>query len=151
MVLGATPASVGDVDGDGSEEIVLVQVQRVDDLDDAVAALRTAAGNGLPAGLSAHVTGGPAFGADIAGSVLYGRGAVDMKGAIAAFVAAVSEISPADQTGSISFLITGDEEGVAHDGTGKVVAALMAEGERVDHCILGEPTSAARFGTSAAG
>jgi succinyl-diaminopimelate desuccinylase len=43
-------------------------------------------------------------------------------------------------------LITGDEEGVALDGTGKVVAALRAEGERVDHCILGEPTSAARFG-----
>jgi succinyl-diaminopimelate desuccinylase len=69
-----------------------------------------------------------------------------MKGAIAAFVAAVAGLDPAVQTGSLSFLITGDEEGVAHDGTGKVVAALMAEGEIVDHCVLGEPTSAARFG-----
>ena len=86
------------------------------------------------------------FDAQVHEDVLIGRGAVDMKGAVAAFVAAVSRIDPAAQTGSISLLITGDEEGIAKDGTGKVVEALKAEGERVDHCILGEPTSAQAFG-----
>jgi succinyl-diaminopimelate desuccinylase len=99
----------------------------------------------VPVGDEAAWTSGP-FEAAVRGGLLIGRGAVDMKGAIAAFVAAVAALDPALQKGSLSFLITGDEEGVAHDGTGKVVAALMAEGERVDHCILGEPTSAARFG-----
>ena len=99
----------------------------------------------VPAGDEAAWTSGP-FDAAVAQNVLVGRGAVDMKGAIAAFVAAVSRIDPATQTGSISFLITGDEEGVALDGTGKVVQALMAEGERIDHCVLGEPTSAQVFG-----
>ncbi len=97
----------------------------------------------VPAGDEAAWTSGP-FEAAVADGLLIGRGAVDMKGAIAAFAAAVDAAGP--QSGSISFLITGDEEGVAHDGTAKVVAALMAEGEQVDHCILGEPTSAARFG-----
>ncbi len=99
----------------------------------------------VPAGDERAWTSGP-FEAAVADGLLIGRGAVDMKGAIAAFVAAVAALDPAKQTGSLSFLITGDEEGVAHDGTGKVVAALMAEGEQVDHCILGEPTSAQRFG-----
>jgi succinyl-diaminopimelate desuccinylase len=99
----------------------------------------------VPAGDEAAWTSGP-FDAAVSDNVLVGRGAVDMKGAIAAFVAAVSKIAPEAQTGSISLLITGDEEGVAIDGTGKVVEALLAEGERVDHCVLGEPTSAARFG-----
>ena len=97
----------------------------------------------VPAGDEAAWTSGP-FEAAVSDGLLIGRGAVDMKGAIAAFAAAVDAAGP--QSGSISFLITGDEEGVAHDGTGKMVAALMAEGEKVDHCILGEPTSAARFG-----
>jgi succinyl-diaminopimelate desuccinylase len=96
----------------------------------------------VPAGDEAAWTSGP-FEAAVDDGLLIGRGAVDMKGAIAAFVAAVAD---PDQTGSLSFLITGDEEGVALDGTGKVVAALMAEGERIDHCVLGEPTSAARLG-----
>lgn len=99
----------------------------------------------VPAGDAAAWTSGP-FAADVSGDVLVGRGAVDMKGAVAAFVAAASRIAPQDQTGSLSLLITGDEEGVAKEGTGKVVQALMAEGERVDHCILGEPTSAQTFG-----
>jgi succinyl-diaminopimelate desuccinylase len=99
----------------------------------------------VPAGDEAAWTSGP-FDAAVADGLLIGRGAVDMKGAIAAFVAAVAAIDPENQRGSLSFLITGDEEGAAHDGTGKVVAALMAEGERVDHCILGEPTSSQRFG-----
>ncbi|MDB5459380.1 MAG: succinyl-diaminopimelate desuccinylase [Caulobacteraceae bacterium] len=99
----------------------------------------------VPAGDEAAWTSGP-FEAAVDQGRLIGRGAVDMKGAIAAFVAAVSRLDPAAQKGSISLLITGDEEGVAKDGTGKVVAALIAEGETVDHCVLGEPTSAARFG-----
>ena len=99
----------------------------------------------VPAGDEAAWTSGP-FAAAVTQDVLVGRGAVDMKGAIAAFVAAVSRIAPEDQAGSISLLITGDEEGVALDGTGTVVQALIAEGERVDHCVLGEPTSAQTFG-----
>lgn len=79
--------------------------------------------------------------------LLIGRGASDMKGAIAAFAAAASRaIAKGAVTGSVSLLITGDEEGVAIDGTGPVVDTLIKDGERVDHCILGEPTSAARLG-----
>jgi len=87
------------------------------------------------------------FAATISEGLLVGRGAADMKGAIAAKVAAVSRAAAKGFiTGSVSFLITGDEEGVAVDGTGPVVEALMAEGEHVDHCVLGEPTSLARVG-----
>jgi succinyl-diaminopimelate desuccinylase len=86
------------------------------------------------------------FAAEVKDGILIGRGAVDMKGAIAAFVAAGARIDPKAQAGSLSLLITGDEEGPAKDGTGKVVQALMAEGERIDHCLLGEPTSAQRLG-----
>lgn len=83
----------------------------------------------------------------IEGGVLIGRGAVDMKGAIAAFVAAVSEVvSRGPVKGSLSFLITGDEEGPALDGTVKVVQALKAEGEVIDHCIVGEPSSSSTLG-----
>ncbi len=88
-----------------------------------------------------------AFAAEVADGVLIGRGAVDMKSAIAAFAAAAAEaIASGQVTGSLSFLITGDEEGVATDGTVKVVEALKAEGEAIDHCIVGEPTSAETFG-----
>ncbi len=97
----------------------------------------------VPVGDDAAWTAGP-FEAEIKDGVLYGRGAVDMKSAIAAFVAAVSKIP--EHAGSISFLITGDEEGVAEDGTVKVVEALAAEGEIIDHCIVGEPTSAGVLG-----
>jgi succinyl-diaminopimelate desuccinylase len=86
----------------------------------------------------------PPFEARVAGGQLYGRGAADMKGAVAAFIAAASQ-TPADR-GSLSLLITGDEEGEAVDGTGKVVEALIAAGERIDHCVLGEPSSAAVLG-----
>jgi succinyl-diaminopimelate desuccinylase len=98
----------------------------------------------VPVGDSAAWTAGP-FEAEIKDGVLYGRGAVDMKSAIAAFVAAVSNL-PRDLPGSLSFLITGDEEGVAEDGTVRVVQALAAEGEVIDHCIVGEPTSANLLG-----
>src|SRR5579875_3449130 len=84
------------------------------------------------------------FSADVAEGVILGRGAVDMKGAIAAFVAAIPQSQPL--SGSISLLITGDEEGPARDGTRRVVELLQAEGERIDHCIVGEPTSAHALG-----
>ncbi len=70
-----------------------------------------------------------------------------MKGGIAAWVGAVARVLAAGEpAGSLSFLITGDEEGVALDGTKKVVAALEAEGERIDHCVVGEPSSRDRLG-----
>jgi succinyl-diaminopimelate desuccinylase len=88
-----------------------------------------------------------AFAADVTDGVLIGRGAVDMKSAIAAFAAAAAgAIREGHVKGSLSLLITGDEEGVATHGTKMVVDALMAEGEAVDHCIVGEPTSSETFG-----
>ena len=89
----------------------------------------------------------PPFEAALADGVLIGRGAVDMKGGIAAFVAAVSGyLAQGEPKGSLSFLITGDEEGMAFDGTKRVVEVLAAEGEVIDHCIVGEPSSSARLG-----
>lgn len=87
------------------------------------------------------------FDAVVRDGVLLGRGAADMKGAIAAWIAAVSVVvADGPPPGSLSFLITGDEEGPALDGTKRVVETLMAEGEVIDHCIVGEPTSSARLG-----
>jgi len=87
------------------------------------------------------------FSAEVKDGVLYGRGAADMKSAIAAFVAAVTRLLASGQPkGSISFLITGDEEGMATDGTVKVLEWLKARGETIDHCVVGEPTSVARAG-----
>jgi succinyl-diaminopimelate desuccinylase len=85
----------------------------------------------------------PPFGAEIAGGLLYGRGAADMKGAIACkLAAALDYLSAAGRPkGSISFLITGDEEGVALNGTIKLLKWAAARGEKFDHCILGEPTN----------
>ncbi len=80
--------------------------------------------------------------------VLYGRGAADMKSSIAAFVTAVEgfvEEHPA-HPGSIALLITSDEEGIAVNGTVKVVEALRARGEALDYCIIGEPSSVALLG-----
>jgi succinyl-diaminopimelate desuccinylase len=88
-----------------------------------------------------------AFAAAEADGVLIGRGAVDMKSAIAAFAAAAERAIAAGQvTGALSLLITGDEEGAATHGTRMVVDALAAEGEAIDHCVVGEPTSAETFG-----
>jgi succinyl-diaminopimelate desuccinylase len=79
---------------------------------------------------------------------LFGRGAADMKTSLAAFVTAVEAFLGArpDHDGSIALLITSDEEGVATDGTVKVVERLHARGERIDYCIVGEPTSVDRLG-----
>ena len=79
---------------------------------------------------------------------LYGRGAADMKTSLAAFVVASEEFvaAHAAHRGSIAFLITSDEEGPATDGTIKVVEALKERGERLDYCIVGEPTSSATLG-----
>jgi succinyl-diaminopimelate desuccinylase len=84
------------------------------------------------------------FGGEVLNGRLYGRGATDMKGAIAAFVAAVARRGEAP--GSLSLLITGDEEGPAVDGTVKVLDWLAARGEGLDACIVGEPTNPARLG-----
>ena len=89
------------------------------------------------------------FAGQIVGNTVIGRGAVDMKGAIAAFVAALADFlekrGPAF-SGSISLLITGDEEDVAINGTRKVLGWLAERGERLDACLVGEPTSDARLG-----
>ncbi len=79
---------------------------------------------------------------------LYGRGAADMKGSIAAFLAAVEDYLAAhpDHSGSIAWLITSDEEGPAVDGTVKVVEHLAARNELIDCCIVGEPTCVSQFG-----
>ena len=79
---------------------------------------------------------------------LYGRGAADMKTSLAAFIVASEEFVAAHprHRGSIAFLITSDEEGPATDGTVKVVEALQQRGERMDYCIVGEPTSTQTLG-----
>ena len=80
----------------------------------------------------------------IEGGTLFGRGAADMKSAIAAFVAAAARHGKPD--GSISLLITGDEEGIGTNGTKKVLGWLTAQGEKIDHCVVGEPTATAPAG-----
>jgi len=87
----------------------------------------------------------PPFAGEIAADALYGRGAVDMKGGIACFVAAALDHLDANggkpKKGSLSFLITGDEEGVAVNGTVKLLKWAAARGESFEHCIVGEPSS----------
>jgi succinyl-diaminopimelate desuccinylase len=82
------------------------------------------------------------FAATVDSGTLFGRGAADMKSAIAAFIAAVVRSAERHgNRGSISLLITGDEEGPAVDGTTRVLDWLKEKGERLDHCIVGEPTA----------
>jgi succinyl-diaminopimelate desuccinylase len=92
----------------------------------------------------------PPFAGDVAGGKVYGRGAVDMKGGIACFVAAALDHVAAHggkpKRGSISLLITGDEESVAINGTVKLLQWIAAQGESFDHCILGEPSNVAVLG-----
>ena len=90
----------------------------------------------------------PPFAAEIKGGYLYGRGAADMKGSIAAMVTACERFiayNPNHQ-GSIAFLITSDEEGPADDGTIKVIEHLEARNEKMDWCLVGEPTSGQKLG-----
>jgi succinyl-diaminopimelate desuccinylase len=84
------------------------------------------------------------FAAEVKDGILYGRGAADMKSAIAAFVSAAARIGA--PKGSISLLITGDEEGIAINGTVKLLEWLKARGEKIDHCVVGEPTSVGQAG-----
>ena len=95
----------------------------------------------------------PPFAGEVASDTLYGRGAVDMKGAIACKIAAVLDHLAGnggkpqkDGKGSISFLITGDEEGIAVNGTPKLLEWTAKRGEKFDHCILGEPSNQAELG-----
>ena len=91
----------------------------------------------------------PPFGAEIRAGILYGRGAVDMKGAIACFVASVARLAARPGGlggGSISLLITGDEEGPSVNGTAKVLDWLKAKGEHLDACVVGEPSNPQALG-----
>ncbi len=91
----------------------------------------------------------PPFGGEVSDGRLYGRGAADMKGGIACFLAAALRYlggGSRNLRGSISFLITGDEEGPALNGTQKVLHWLKERGERLDHCLLGEPSNPAALG-----
>jgi succinyl-diaminopimelate desuccinylase len=91
----------------------------------------------------------PPFASEIADGVLYGRGAVDMKGAIACKIAAALDYLGAHggkPKGSLSFLITGDEEGIAVNGTVKLLKWAAERGEKFDHAILGEPTNPEKLG-----
>lgn len=99
----------------------------------------------VPVGDEAAWTHAP-FGAVIENGRLYGRGAADMKGGIAAFVAAVAQIIGDRPAGSISLLITGDEEGDAVNGTVRMVEWAMANGHQPDLCIVGEPTNPSALG-----
>jgi succinyl-diaminopimelate desuccinylase len=87
---------------------------------------------------------GDAFEPAIRGGLLYGRGAVDMKGGIAAFAAACADV--ADHEGTLSLIITGDEEGPAIHGTQALMAWMAERGLRPDMIVIGEPTSEARLG-----
>ncbi|MBM3649750.1 MAG: succinyl-diaminopimelate desuccinylase [Alphaproteobacteria bacterium] len=102
----------------------------------------------VPVGDLSSWTIGP-FSAELSAGYLFGRGAADMKGAIAAFTDACARFLARrgrDFGGSISLLITGDEEGPAVNGTVKMLKRLAERGEAIDACVVGEPTSARRLG-----
>jgi succinyl-diaminopimelate desuccinylase len=96
----------------------------------------------VPVGDAAHWRFDP-FSAEIAEGMVWGRGAVDMKGGVAASIAAVLAFLRKDglKKGSLAFLITGDEEGPSVNGTPKLLEWAIARGEKFDQCILGEPTN----------
>ena len=102
----------------------------------------------VPVGDLSSWTIGP-FAAELSDGYLFGRGAADMKGAIAAFTEAAARFLAkrgSDFDGSISLLITGDEEGPAVNGTVKMLKRLAERGETIDACVVGEPSSSRRFG-----
>jgi succinyl-diaminopimelate desuccinylase len=101
----------------------------------------------VPPGDAAGWTHSP-FSGDIANGELFGRGACDMKGAIAAFAAAAIKLGK-PKRGTISLLITGDEEGPAVNGTRKLLRWARERGEKFDHCIVGEPTNVSTLGDMA--
>lgn len=90
----------------------------------------------------------PPFEATIENGLMYGRGAADMKSGVAAMVTALARFAQSnpDHTGSIALLMTSDEEGAAHDGVVKVVETFKARGEKIDWCVIGEPSSFDRLG-----
>jgi succinyl-diaminopimelate desuccinylase len=153
-----TPVDAGalDVMQDGLEALGF-QCRRMpfDDVDNLYARLGEASPCFMFAGHTDVVPVGdeagwtrPPFAAEDEDGVLWGRGAADMKGALAAMVAAVQRFLEAkgQPQGSIAFLITGDEEGWAINGTRKVLEALDAEGISFDHCLVGEPTNPHEMG-----
>ena len=101
----------------------------------------------VPPGSSADWLSDP-FDPEIQDGILLGRGAADMKAALAAMVDAATAFADAhpDHSGSLAFLITSDEEGRARDGTKRVIDALELRGEHIDMCVIGEPTSSNRLG-----
>ncbi len=119
-------------------------------------AIRPGSGNGPHLCFAGHVDvvppgegwRHPPFDAVVEGDVLYGRGAVDMKGGVAAWVAALAGAIAAGEGGhaTLSLLITGDEEGVATDGTVRVLDWMRENGHVPTMCLVGEPTSGARLG-----
>jgi succinyl-diaminopimelate desuccinylase len=126
-----------------------------DDVENLYARIGTAAPNLVFAGHTDVVPPGatswshPPFAAEIADGVLYGRGAVDMKGALACKIAATLDHLAANggkPKGSIAFLITGDEEGIAVNGSPKLLKWAAARGEKFDHCVLGEPGNVNELG-----
>ncbi len=90
----------------------------------------------------------PPFEPEIRDGLLYGRGTADMKGSLAAMVTACEAFvaEHPDHQGSIAFLITSDEEGIATNGTVKVIDALTTRGEPIDYCLVCEPSSSKRLG-----
>lgn len=122
-----------------------------DDVENLYARIGTTAPNLVFAGHTDVVPAGdektwqhPPFAGEVADGQLYGRGAVDMKGGIACAVAAVLDHigeHGGKPKGSISFLVTGDEEGIAVNGTPKLLKWAAERGEKFDHCVLGEPSN----------
>jgi succinyl-diaminopimelate desuccinylase len=153
-----TPADAGalDVLGDALKLLgFTVRRYRFDEVDNLYARLGEAAPVFCFAGHTDVVPPGPEqawthapFEAALDDGVLWGRGAADMKGALAAMVAGVTAFLEREgqPAGSIAFLITGDEEGPAVNGTKKLLEAIETEGEKLDHCLVGEPTNPSVLG-----
>ena len=157
-------ASVSPVDG-GCQDLLIsrleplgfaVERMRFKDVDNFWALRSPAAGPVLcfaghtdvvPTGPLEHWKSNP-FEPVIRDGQLFGRGAADMKSGLAAMVTATEEFIAArpDHAGSIAFLVTSDEEGPSIDGTRRVIEVLQERGQRIDYCVIGEPSSQKQFG-----